>query len=122
MAGDNKQLRERIVRVAFNRFEPLLSPWLSKLLKPGWAGELSSEELALVRAQLRRSASLRRRWGFRPSARRLSESRIREIAREGLRAIGRPVLASAVKKYRNRTPFSPQSKSVPQQTATKTLQ
>jgi hypothetical protein len=74
--------------VAFNRFEPSLLAWLSKLLKPGWAGELSPEEFAYIKAELRHSSSLRRRWGFRPSARRFSESRIREIAREGLRTIG----------------------------------
>jgi len=69
----------------------------SSLLKPGWAGELSPEEFAFVRSQLHQSSSLRRRWGFRASARRLSETRIREIAREGLQAIGRRVLASAIK-------------------------
>ena len=46
------------------------------LLEPGWAGELSGAELAYVKAQLQRSPSLKRRWGFRPSARRLSEARI----------------------------------------------
>jgi hypothetical protein len=69
-----------------------------KLLEPGWAGELSPYELAYVRSQLRQSSSLRRRWGFRPSAKRLSESRIRAIARNGFRAISRRVLASVVKK------------------------
>jgi hypothetical protein len=66
-----------------------------KLLEPCWAGELSPDELDYVRSQLRQSSSLRRRWGFRPSAKRLSESRIRAIARNGLRAISRRVLASA---------------------------
>jgi hypothetical protein len=74
--------------VAFNRFEPSLLTWLSKLLKLGWAGELSPQEFAYIKAELRHSSSLRRRWGFRPSARRLSESRIRGVARGGLRAIG----------------------------------
>jgi hypothetical protein len=69
-----------------------------KLLEPGWAGELSPDELAYVRSQLRQLSSLRRRWGFRPSAKRLSESRIRTIARNGLQAISRRVLASVVKK------------------------
>jgi len=77
---------------------PLLGSWRNRLLKPGWAGELSPDEFFYIKSELCQSPSLRRRWGFRPSAKRLSESRIREIAREGLRAIGRPVLASAVKK------------------------
>ena len=69
-----------------------------KLLEPGWAGELSPDELAYVRSQLRQSSSLRRRWGFRPSAKRLSEGRIRAVAKGGVRAIDRRVLASVVKK------------------------
>ena len=69
-----------------------------KLLEPEWAGELSPDEFAYLRSQLKQSSSLRRRWGFRPSAKRLSESRIRAVARNGLSAIGRPVLASVVKK------------------------
>jgi hypothetical protein len=69
-----------------------------KLLEPGWAGELSPDEFAYVRSQLQQSSSLRRRWGFRPSAKRLSESHLRAIARNGLRAISRRVLASVVKK------------------------
>lgn len=55
-----------------------------KLLEPGWAGELDPDELAYLKSQLRRSPSLRRRWGFRPSAKRLSEDRIRAVARNGL--------------------------------------
>ena len=55
-----------------------------KLLEPRWAGELSPDEQAYMKSQLRQSASLRRRWGFRASARRLSESRIRAVARNGL--------------------------------------
>jgi len=55
----------------------------SKLLKPGWAGELRRDELARIKVQLRQSSSLRRRWGFRPSAKRLSEGRIRAVAKGG---------------------------------------
>ena len=69
-----------------------------KLLEPRWAGELSPDELAYMKSQLRQSSSLRRRWGFRPSAKRLSESRIRAVARNGLGAISSRVLASVVKK------------------------
>ena len=62
----------------------LLSFSQKKLLEPRWAGELSPDELAYMKSQLRQSSSLRRRWGFRPSAKRLSESRIRAVARDGL--------------------------------------
>jgi len=55
-----------------------------KLMEPGWAGELAPDEFAYVKSHLRQSASLRRRWGFRPSAKRLSEKRIRAVARNGL--------------------------------------
>ena len=76
----------------------LLSFYQKKLLEPGWAGELSPDEFAHIRSQLQQSSSLRRRWGFRPSAKRLSEGRIRAVARKGLQAIDRRVLASVVKK------------------------
>jgi len=76
----------------------LLAFYKEKLLEPEWAGELESVELAYIKSELRRSASLRRRWGFRPSAKRLSELRIRAIARDGLSANKRLVLASVVGK------------------------
>ena len=62
----------------------LLSFYQKKPLEPRWAGELSPDEFAYVRSQLQQSSYLRRRWGFRPSAKRLSESRIRAVARNGL--------------------------------------
>ena len=63
-------------------------PWLlelyrEKLLEPGWAGELDDVELAYIKSELVKSPSLRRRWGFRPSAKRLSEARIRAVAMYG---------------------------------------
>jgi len=79
----------------------LLSFYRKKLLEPGWAGELDSVELAYIRSELRQSASLRRRWGFRPSAKRLSEHRIRAVARDGLCANKKPVLASVVAKQKS---------------------
>jgi len=72
----------------------LLEFYQRKLLEPGWAGELKPYELAYIKSQLRLSPSLRRRWGFRPSAKRLSEKHIRAVARDGLSAIKKPVLAS----------------------------
>jgi len=62
----------------------ILEFYKQKLLEPGWAGELDHDGLAYLKSQLRRSPSLRRRWGFRPSAKRLSEDRIRAVARNGL--------------------------------------
>jgi len=72
----------------------LLKFYKRKLLEPGWAGELKPYELAYIKAQLRQSPSLRRRWGFRPSARRFSERHIRAVARDSFSAIEKPVLAS----------------------------
>ena len=68
-----------------------------KLIEPGWAGELIPDEFIYIKSQLRQSLSLKRRWGFRPSARRFSESRIRDVARDGRSANGKPVLASFTK-------------------------
>ncbi len=66
-------------------------PWLlefykENLLEPGWAGELDSVELEYIKSPLKQSPSLRRRWSFRPSAKRLSESRIRAVAMDGVSA------------------------------------
>jgi len=68
-----------------------------KLIEPGWAGELNPDEFAYIKSQLRQSPSLKRRWGFRPSARRFSENYIRTVARDGRSANKKPVLASVVK-------------------------
>jgi len=54
------------------------------LIEPGWAGELTRNELAYIKSQLKKSPSLKRRWGFRPTARRFSESHIRDVAMNGL--------------------------------------
>lgn len=66
-------------------------PWLlelykEKLLEPGWAGELDDVELEYIKSHLKQSPSLRRRWGFRPSAKRFSESHIRAVAMDGVSA------------------------------------
>jgi hypothetical protein len=62
----------------------LLAFYQKKLLIPGWAGELSPDEFAYIKSQLRQSPSLKRGWGFRPSAKRLSKSHIQAVARDGL--------------------------------------
>lgn len=64
-------------------------PWLleyyrKNLLEPGWAGELDGVEFEHVKSELIKSRALKRRWGFRPSAKRLSESRIRAVAMYGV--------------------------------------
>ena len=64
-----------------------------KLLEPGWAGELGRDELAYIKSELKKSPSLKRRWGFRPTARRFSEEQIRAVARDGISAKRKPVLA-----------------------------
>jgi len=75
----------------------LLEFYKKKLLEPGWAGELNPDEFTYIKCQLRQLPSLKRRWGFRPSARRFSEKHIRAVARDALPAIQKPVLASATK-------------------------
>ena len=68
----------------YNNDPQLAGSCQRKLLRPGWPGELGPDELAYVKTQLRQSPSLKRRWGFRPSAKRLSESHLRAAARDGL--------------------------------------
>jgi hypothetical protein len=72
-----------------------------KLLQPGWAGELTRDELTYIKSRLQQSPSLKRRWGFKPSAKRLVERRIRAVAIDGISAIQKPVLASAVGKQKS---------------------
>jgi hypothetical protein len=76
----------------------LLNLYKKKFPEPGWAGELNQDELSYIIAQLVRSHSLKRNWGFKPLAKRLSEKYVRTVAISGLRAIRRRVLASAVEK------------------------
>ena len=75
----------------------LLTFYKKKLLETGWAGELDPVEFAYVKLEFAKSPSLKRRWGFRPTAKRLSESRIRSVARNGLSANKKPVLASVAR-------------------------
>jgi len=64
----------------------LLAFYKTNLLEPGWAGELDRCEFAYIRSELRKLPQLRRRWGFRPSAKRIPEKRIREVARNGFKS------------------------------------
>lgn len=63
----------------------LLACYKEKLLIPGWAGQLDKFELAYVKSEVMKSPSLKRRWGLKPSAKRVSNKHIRQIARDGLR-------------------------------------
>ena len=82
----------------------LLKFYQENLLEPEWAGELSRNELAYIKSELKKSPSLKRRWGFRPSAKRFSESRIRDVARNGVPAKKRSVLASVVRGEKSHRP------------------
>jgi hypothetical protein len=93
MVGDSQMILEE--RYANDPW--LLECYKVNLLDPGWAGELDDVELEYIKSNLKQSPSLRRRWGFRPSAKRLSESRIRAVARDGVSAKRRRVLASVAK-------------------------
>ena len=65
--------------------DPELHDFYTRNLRiPGWAGELDRAELAYIKSQLKQSPALRRRWGFRPSAKRLSDARIRAVAMNGI--------------------------------------
>ena len=63
----------------------LLAMYKANLLVPGWAGEITTYELAYIKSELKKSARLRRMWGFRPSSKRFSGKRIRDIAINGLK-------------------------------------
>ena len=77
---------EMSLQESYRNDPKLLKFYLKKLLEPGWAGELTHYELAYIKSQLRQSPSLKRRWGFKPKAKRLSEKSILAIARDGLSA------------------------------------
>ncbi len=62
--------------------------------------ELNRVEFPNIKSQLQQSPSLRRRWDFRPSARRLSQDHIRAVATHGLSGAGRGVSASAARDKR----------------------
>jgi len=60
----------------------------SRLLDPGWAGELSDREVEYIQRELRRSRRLWRRWGYLGALLKgvtIPASTIRKIAKHGLR-------------------------------------
>ena len=65
--------------------QQLLIPYASgdeRLLIPGWAGELSDDELAYIQERLRRSRRLLRLWKI--ATRGCPENAIRQAAFEGI--------------------------------------
>jgi len=63
----------------------LLKFYQKQFLQPGWAGgELSCDWYNYIRSQLQKSPSPKCKWGFKPTAKRLSEKRIWVVARDGL--------------------------------------
>jgi hypothetical protein len=61
-----------------------LEYYKKNLLEPGWAGDLDNVEFEYIKSELIKSRPLKQKWGFRPSAKRLSESRIRTAAMYGV--------------------------------------
>jgi len=53
-----------------------------KLLKPGYSGELSSEELGVLIDEIKRNSKVRKRWGFEENER-VTKKKIQEVALEG---------------------------------------
>jgi hypothetical protein len=91
MSGDSKlakrkgsSKKRKNLDEVYKNDPDLLEFYNSNLLEPGWAGELAPYELACIKSELKKSPKFRRCWGFRPSAKRISEKRIREVARNGL--------------------------------------
>ena len=59
----------------------------TKLLEPGWAGQLSESEIEFIHRELKRYPSLWRRWGYKKAMVRgvpIPASTIRRIAIHGL--------------------------------------
>jgi len=50
-----------------------------KLLQPGYSGDLDSDELIVLSAELTRSSKLRKRWGFKDNEK-ITIERIKELA------------------------------------------
>ncbi len=58
-----------------------------KLLEPGWAGDLNSEELAFIKDKLKRDRRLRAKWGMGRGKGRLSEEKIKIVALYGVEGL-----------------------------------
>ena len=55
-----------------------------KLLIPGWGGDLLQEELEFIESHLKKSQSLRIKWGFtKKRLKRMSHAKIKKVANGG---------------------------------------
>lgn len=54
-----------------------------RLLEPGWAGQLTDEEVVYIQFHLMRDGKLAYRWGFRPAQQSRPEEAIRRVAMDG---------------------------------------
>ncbi len=64
-------------------WEKYLSDPDGKLLIPGWAGSLDSDEVSYIQEKLKADAMLSYWWGFRPGQRTRSVSAIERVAWAG---------------------------------------
>ena len=55
-----------------------------RLMVPGYAGELSPDELAEIRHNLKTNRRLRAMWGFVRGTGKINDEKIRRIAMEGV--------------------------------------
>ena len=55
----------------------------SRLLGPGWAGDISDDEVFFIQEELLRDNKLAYQWGFAPSRRNRPADAIRRVALEG---------------------------------------
>jgi len=75
-----KKARGRDVALAKIRLD-------KKLLRPGWAGQLSDSEIEFIQRELKRSSQLWRRWGYKRAMLKgvsIPATTIRRIAIHGL--------------------------------------
>jgi len=61
----------------------------NKLLSPGYAGELTDEELAFIKKRLKKDKQLRARWGMVKGTGRINDEKVRAVAAEGPEAMER---------------------------------
>jgi len=55
-----------------------------KLLIPGWAGDLSPDELAFIKAELKKNRRLRATWGMGRGRGRINDEKIKAVAMHGV--------------------------------------
>jgi len=82
------EMRKHPQRKARRRYGSLTTIRLDKkLLRPGWAGQLSDIEIEFIQRELKRSSQLWRRWGYKRALLKgvsIPATTIRRIAIHGL--------------------------------------